>query len=266
MKVCKKISLLMVALSVLLLTACAGGSARNVETLKNWSFQDNQGTNDYSLFFALADKNGKHMAAEVDVDIRIVNKNEETVYEETKNVTEDDFGYYSRKDEEAVLMAEVRIPANEIQPGSSTEGTVYFTVYKGDYLGFDECNAPAIYCLPVKEITVQAEGLPQEVAVKDYMGKRSAVLRIDSVTCKTEDSLSGDSVTLEIAGQKLSGGESMFDSFGYKVYDSTGYMVESGTVVLQSLSAGDKFKDNSILLFDLTPGECYQIKFEPSKY
>lgn len=39
----------------LLLSGC-GSSASRVETLKSWSFQYNEGTSDYSLFFGLADK------------------------------------------------------------------------------------------------------------------------------------------------------------------------------------------------------------------
>ena len=56
----------------LLLSGC-GSSASRVETLKSWSFQYNEGTSDYSLFFGLADKNDKPLSAGVDVDIRIVN-------------------------------------------------------------------------------------------------------------------------------------------------------------------------------------------------
>ena len=54
----------------LLLSGC-GSSASRVETLKNWSFQYNEGTSDYSLFFGLAEKNDKPLSADVDVDIRM---------------------------------------------------------------------------------------------------------------------------------------------------------------------------------------------------
>ena len=78
----------------LLLSGC-GSSASCVETLKNWSFQYNEGTSDYSLFFGLADKNDKPLSAGVDVDIRIVNDTDEEVYAGTKSVSTDDFGYYT---------------------------------------------------------------------------------------------------------------------------------------------------------------------------
>ena len=78
----------------LLLSGC-GSSASRVETLKSWSFQYKEGTSDYSIFFGLADKNDKPLAADVDVDIRIVNDKNEEVYSGTKSVSSDDFGNYT---------------------------------------------------------------------------------------------------------------------------------------------------------------------------
>ena len=71
---------LMWGLVVALLLSGCGSSASRVETLKSWSFQYNEGTSDYSLFFGLADKNDKSLSADVDVGIRIVNDADEEVY------------------------------------------------------------------------------------------------------------------------------------------------------------------------------------------
>ena len=75
---------LMWGLAIALLLSGCGSSASRVETLKSWSFQYNEGTSDYSLFFGLADKNDKSLSADVDVDIRIVNDADEEVYTGTK--------------------------------------------------------------------------------------------------------------------------------------------------------------------------------------
>ena len=48
-------------LIALLLSGC--GSASRVETLNSWSFQYNEGTDDYSIFFGLADKNDQPLGA-----------------------------------------------------------------------------------------------------------------------------------------------------------------------------------------------------------
>ena len=60
----------------LLLSGC-GSSASRVETLKSWSFQYNEGTSDYSLFFGLAgiiaeiiSRNG--LCTSIDLFIRII--------------------------------------------------------------------------------------------------------------------------------------------------------------------------------------------------
>lgn len=98
----------------------------NVETLKNWSFQFNEETNDYSLFFGLLNKNNEEISAEIDVDIRIVNDEGEEVYEETKNVFETDFDYYTSQAAEEQYLAELRIPASDIISGRSSNGTVFF--------------------------------------------------------------------------------------------------------------------------------------------
>lgn len=47
----------------------------------------------------------------------------------------------------------------------------------------------------------------------------------------------------------------------YKLYDSSGYLVDSGNLFLRDLSAGDKFKDDSIAVYDVKPGESYLLKF-----
>ena len=88
----------------LLLSGC-GLAASRVETLKSCSFQYNEGTNDYSLFFGLTDKNDKFLSAGVDVDIRIVNDENEEVYTGTKSVSPDDFG-----------CIPARLPGNSILP------------------------------------------------------------------------------------------------------------------------------------------------------
>lgn len=100
----------------LLLSGC-GSSASRVETLKSWSFQYNEGTSDYSLFFGLADKNDKSLSADVDVDIRIVNDADEEVYAGTKSVSPDDFSYYTSQAAGEQYLANVRIPAAEIKAG-----------------------------------------------------------------------------------------------------------------------------------------------------
>lgn len=246
---------------LLILSGCSFNvdNAARVETLKGWSFQYNDGTNDYSLFFGLLDKNNNPIAAEVDVEIRIVNDSDETVYTGTKTVSTSDYGYYTSQVLGEQYLANVRIPASAIVSGTSSSGKVYLTVHKENVVQFDEVNCDALYCLPVQDVQVYFDDLPQEIKVKDYMGGTAAVIEIQSAEYSFDSDYS-PKLSITVSGQKLSGGDSIgYDMVSYKLYDSDGYMVDSGNLYLQSLSTGDKFREE-ITIYDVTPGETYTLK------
>lgn len=237
-----------------------GSSASRVETLKSWSFQYNEGTSDYSLFFGLADKNDKPLSAGVDVDIRIVNDENEEVYTGTKSVSPDDFGCYTSRAAGEQYLANVRIPAAEIKAGKSESGKVYFTVYKGNALRFDEANCDALYCLPIEEVQVTFDSFPLDLKMKDFMGGTASVIQIQGAEFKFDKDYT-PKLTVTITGEKKSGSrDSGYDMISYKLYDSAGYLVDSGNIYLSSLSVGDKFKDNSVVIYDITPGESYTFR------
>lgn len=247
----------------LLLSGC-GSSASRIETLKSWSFQYNEGTSDYSIFFGLADKNDKPLAADVDVDIRIVNDENEEVYSGTKSVSSDDFGNYTSQAAGDQYLANVRIPATEITAGKSANGKVYFTVYKENEVQFDEVNCDTLYCLPIEDVQVTFDEFPLDLKVKDFMGGTASVIQIQGAEYKFDKDYS-PRLSITITGEKKSGsGNSGYDMISYKLFDSAGYMIDSGNVYLSSLSAGDKFKDDSVVIYDVIPGESYV--FQLSEY
>lgn len=234
--------------------------SNNIETLQGWSFQSNPGTNDYSVFFGLLNDNDKYIAANVDVDIRIVNDAGEEVYSATKSVTSKDFGDYESETAGKQYLANVHIVASDIKSGKSNNGTVYLTVYKGDTVRFDEVNCTALYCLPVADVTLSAEDLPIEIKVKGFDGSTESVLKITDVSYIYEKEYTSQ-LKITFSGQKIDGDSSSYDIISYKLYDSNGYLIDSSNVYLQSLSAGDKFKNDSIVVYDITPSESYTLQF-----
>ena len=255
---------LMCGLIVALLLSGCGSSAPSIETLKSWSFQYNEGTSDYSLFFGLADKNDKPLSADVDVDIRIVNDENEEVYTGTKSVSAGDFGYYTSQSAGEQYLANVRIPSTEISAGKSASGKVFFTVYKGNSVAFDEVNCDVLNCLPIEDVQVTFDSFPLELKMKDFMGGTASVIQIQGAEFKFDKDYSPQ-LTITITGEKKSGSsDSGYDMISYKLYDSAGYLVDSGNIYLPSLSAGDKFKDDSVVIYDITPGESYT--FQLSEY
>lgn len=244
---------------VLLLSGCSS-SAYCIKTLKSWSFQYNEGTSDYSIFFGLADKNDKPLAADVDVDIRIVNDENEEVYSGTKSISSDDFGNYTSQAAGNQYLANVRIPATEIKAGKSANGKVYFTVYKENEVQFDEVNCDALHCLPTEDIQVTFDEFPLELKVKDFMGCTASVIQIQGAEYKFDNDYS-PRLNITITGEKKSGsGNSGYDTISYKLFDSAGYMIDSGNIYLSSLSVGNKFKDDSIVIYDVIPGESYTFQ------
>lgn len=254
-----------VILLVLCLTGCSGNpfssGAASVETLKSWQFQYNSSTDDYSVFFALLDKNGKYVDADVDVDIRIEDEDGNEIFNSLRSVTRKDFGYYSSQIAGEQYLANIRIEKSEIKEGVSSSGTVYMSVYKEGILDFGEVQFDATYCLPVKAFNIKMEQLPVEVAVKDYGGRTTAKFQIEDMQFKNISDYQ-PIVTITLSGTKTYGSATKYsyDMFEYKLYDSGGYVVKSGQVMLSSLDEGDKFKDSSIMLYELTPGEEYTLK------
>ena len=162
-------------------------------------------------------------------------------------------------------LANIRIPTSEINPGADSSGKVYLTVYKADVVAFDEVNCDAFYCLPIKDIQLESGPFPIELNVKGFDGSITSKLQIDDVTYECETGYT-PTLTVTISGTKTySNNNSIFSSgydvISYKLYDSENYMVDSGSVYLNSLNQGDKFKDESIIIYDLIPGEIYTLKF-----
>lgn len=181
------------------LCGCSTLKINLVETLKSWSFQFNEGTNDYSVFFGLLNQNGDSISASVDVDIRIVNENGEEIYSGTKSVSEDDFSCYTSQTAGEQYLANVRIAASDIIPGTSASGKVFFTVYKNDIVSFDEVNCEALYCLPLKDVQLTCDTLPLKLNVKDYLGKTESVIEINDVAYSfKKDYLSQLKITISV--------------------------------------------------------------------
>ena len=234
-----------------------------VSTLNNWKFQYNEGSNDYSLFFAFFNKEGYAVASDATVEARIVDDNGNELFNSVTTISKDDFGYYTNSIQGEQYLANVRIPESLVARGTSTSGTVFLKIYKTNEFEFNEVNCKALYCLPVKPVTLTTESLPFELDLKDYSGKLKSKIVIEKVTYSF-DTRYTSRLEIDIAGIKTYGDDSSYDMFGYKLYDSQGYMVDSGTVSLSRLAKGDKFKDSTISFYEAVPGEDYTIKFTES--
>ena len=203
------------------------------------------------------------------MDIRIVNEADEEVYRGTKSVLESDFDYYSSQAAGEQYLANVRISASDIAPGTSADGKVFLTVYKADVVSFDEVNCEALFDLPIKDVHLSCDSLPLELNLKDYAGSTQSIIEISGVEYTFEkDYLPALEIT--ITGEKTYESNasiySGFDIIGYKLYDGDGYMVDSGSIYLDNLGEGDKFRDSSLTIYDVTPGMSYVLELTENAY
>ena len=245
-------------LACLLMVALCACTPSRAETLEDWSFQYDETSETYSLFFALCDGAGRNISADAQVDVRIVNGDEETVYTGSHDIHVEDFGLYTNQSEGERLLANVKIPASDISQGTSSEGTVFFTV-SGSSFAFDECSIEILDDLPLKAIDIRADQLPVELNIQDYGSASHSTIRIDEVSV-IQDEYLPDQAVIVLQGEKIRG-SGTYDSFDYKLYDSDEQLVDNGIVMLSGLSEGERFEDDSLMLFDLVPGERYTLRF-----
>lgn len=186
-----------------------------------------------------------------------MNEKNEEIYSGTKHISSNDFDNYTNKTVGEQYLANVRIPSSEIASGKSASGKVYFTVYKENELQFDEVSCDALYCLPTKDVQVTFDEFPLELRVKDIMGSTSSIIQIQGADYEFVNDYS-PRLNITIMGEKINDIEnSGYDIIDYKLLDSDGYMIKSGSIILSSLSEGDKFKDSSVVIYDVVPGESY---------
>lgn len=261
----KKIVSVLLLIFVISLYGCSASTSKliesnKIETLKGWSFQYNEGTSDYSLFFGLLNDKDEFISAEVNVDIRIEDEAGNELYIATRSVSKRDFGNYTSQVAGEQYLANVRIKASEVAEGTSSSGTVYLRVYKDNVVQFDEVNCKALYCLPTKGVTLKVDGLPAEIPIKGYDGKTESIIRIEDYSYAYDDGTMPQ-IKITLMGTKTFGdSNSGFDIITYKLYDSAGYLVTSNNLYLEAMDNGDKFKDDSIILYDIKPGEEYTLK------
>lgn len=263
----KKILLVLTFILIFFLCGCSMLVSDNqIETLADWWFQFNEGTDDYSIFFGLLNNNDEYISADVDIDIRIVNEHDEEVYKGTKSVSKNDFNYYTSQSFGEEYLADVRIPASEISSGKSSSGKVFITVYKSDIVEFDEVNCNVFDCLPIEDVQLDSGPFPIDLKVKGYDGAIESIIQIKEVSYNFEKDYV-PCLKIAILGEKIYGNNNLgYDIIGYKLYDSDGNLIDANNIYLSALSKGDKFKNDSIEIYDVIPGESYVLKLTEYDY
>lgn len=89
---------------------------------------------------------------------------------------------------DSINRTKVHLPPYDEQI-TSVSGKVFLKVYKNDVVRFDEVNCTALFCLPIKDVSVVVEELPIEISVKGYDGKVESKIKIEEVSYSFDKSL-----------------------------------------------------------------------------
>ena len=127
-----------------------------VTWLSNYRFLYYEDFSKFVLLFELSDENENAVSASGTVKIRIVNDDNVTVYDKTRNFTKANFENWTYDDTEEMYLAAIYIEPKDIVSGSTEFGNVYFSVYGDDY-NFEECSI-SVFDLPTKSSASQPQG------------------------------------------------------------------------------------------------------------
>lgn len=230
---------------------------QTVETMSDWDFFYYDDFGKYVLVFELSDEDEEVLSSSGSVEIKIVNSDGVTVYNKSQAFTEKDFAEWTIDQTIEKYLASIYVAPSDITAGTSAEGKVYFTVSGNDYY-FEETVLDC-YDLPVKPITLTLPDLPKTVKENWSYGVWTKT-RIDEVTYKID----GDSLYFYFSGEKTydhsgDNGDSMC-VFVWKLYDTDDYLVDSGSVYIDGLSVGDKFKNEEAYSWGkIKPGQEYKL-------
>lgn len=109
-----------------------------VEWLSDYRFEYYADEDTYVLLFRLSDRYDDPVSASGTVRIKVLNDDDQIVYEQNHRFTEYNFEewYYG---DTSMYLATIYIDPTEIQAGSTADGTCYFEV-SGDGFYFDPCS------------------------------------------------------------------------------------------------------------------------------
>jgi hypothetical protein len=266
----RKISSVIVSVivCVLLVTSIAGIvwgiiSSQKVEWISERDFFYYEDYDEFVLVFELANKNEKAISSDGCVEITIINDDGVIVYDELHSLTKDNFEkwtyptvndvewlkddvvydlYGGRQHSEKQkkkgvekFLASIYIDPSNIIPSTSSEGTVYFTVY-GDSYYFEELSTE-VYDLPLEGIMIRTITLPDKYTAEYIFA------RMESKDFREEDVIA------------------IMDGYGGEQGGGKGHLIKRGEFVEEvdswCFDSGRKVGDIAIIENDYGYSICY---------
>lgn len=218
-------------------------------------------TDSHKVFFSMLDEDQERTYGNMQVDIKIINSNNEKVYEKTHYVRKKDYAYWNNSIKGSRYLASIDIPNANITKGSSETGTVYITV-SGQNAEFDEYSLAMDdlpYISAADKSSLELPKLPKQLNNYSWRGNLDGILKITNIKYRFEESYDDKvKLTVDFEGERIATGTNDAVSrslkISYKLFKD-GYVVDSGTTYVPSLNIGEKFKGEQEVFYSLEPGE-----------
>ncbi len=214
------------------------------------SFDFSNGT---EFWIRLRDENNNQYIAPFIVEIKIVNDNGKTVYNETKNIKSEDFQQNGNAYVSGPL-AKILLSKEDIVKDTVDTGTVYLKIYNPGYFITGENG----------ERKAQVSGLTEKLELPelpDTIFSSTTSVKITNITYE----VSGDDLYIYFTGEKTydTKGSSYSRSckIGWKLYDSEGFVVDSDVLYTDALKVGEKFKNEKEICWNVVePSMTYRLE------
>lgn len=251
----KKIILKCLALLMLVLLVGCGPS--EAKYIGQRSVQYDEAKKGWNVFwaFAISENSSSFTKQEADINIEIVNDEGESVYKETKHVSEENYGEWKNNfTGNSQTLGSIFIPVGEVSKGKSQYGTLSLSATLPSGAQFDP-EQIYVMNLPLMDLSISMPSLPMTINNYDYYGNVEKVGELTKLEFKYEYSATGEATLKLLTSPE---GDSYF-YVPYKVKDSDGIIVDSGEMFFGPLSEGDVIKTN-IYLNNVELGENYTIE------
>ncbi len=217
----------------------------------------------YDIRFAFKDKDKNYIKEPVPVVVHAKIKDGlgNLVYDKVVNVTASQYSTWTwgGLNPGKLYMGNVYIQPEELSGSRTANGTVSITI-ENDYWSFDEYTFETDE-LPDVGCTILLPNLPRTVTENDVSTK------VISITYEAERDIDGKyDVKIYFTGEKTydrrGNNQGSACRISWKLKDAEGYIVDSGTVYSDSVTVGEKFRDEIERIYDLDPGEYTLILYD----
>lgn len=217
---------------------------------------------EFRFQFSFLDADKKEIAAGAVVTMYIKNDKNETVYKNTFTITENNFSTWTYSFTGAsYYLATIRIKQSDISAGSSSAGTIYFTISNEGHFFFPESKLTISQGLPLKETVVQLPEVSKIISYYDIFGRVYYSCNVTAISYKVV----GNNLYLYFDLEKIYDARgndySDYCLVAWKLYDENNYVVDSGTYFSNNLTVGEKIKNGQDYSFNsIEPGKTYRLE------